>query len=309
MTVKTLSYHALNKGVSLAIIGAVHGNEKCGTQAIYRIIEDLETKKLLLKQGSLHLMPIANPQAYEQNVRFVERNLNRSLYPKKNKQHYEDHLDQNLCAFIDQANVLLDLHSYNSSGEPFLFLETSNTKEIAYAQALDIPNMVYGWSFAFGAGNAKESQGTTEYARLKGIVAVTVECGQHEDPHAPEIGYISILKSLHHLQMIDEQCECATHPALHQAPTPSRQQRYVKMQHVYYREEGDTLVKEWEHLDAVTKQEVIGHRKNGSPILAPDTGYIVLPKCNASTGSEWFYFGTATPLPNIPPQLINSIGL
>src|SRR4051794_30629416 len=108
--IKTVNYQTVEPGKTLAILGAVHGNERCGTEAILRLISDIDTGRIVLTRGTLQLMPVTNPRAYAQNVRFVERNLNRSLYPKKNKRHYEDHLDSIVCAFLDQADVVLDLH-------------------------------------------------------------------------------------------------------------------------------------------------------------------------------------------------------
>jgi len=297
MTVKTVAYHALQQGISLAILGAVHGNERCGTEAIHRLIQELDQGDVVLKSGTLLLMPIANPAAYEQGVRYVERNLNRSLYPKNTKVHYEDHLDPILCAFLDQADVLLDLHSYSSHGDAFIFLDGSNPKEIEYASALGVHDFVYGWTDAFGNEHDKEAQGTTEYAELQGALAVTLECGHHHDAEAANVGYRAIIKSLIHFDMLDETCSAALHAKAESAAITTSKHRCVKMQSVYYREEGATLVKPWRHFDFVSKNEPIAYFENGTVLLAPENGYVVLPKLNASTGDEWFYFGVAADLP------------
>ena len=111
MTVKTVVYQALEAGPALTILGAVHGNERCGPEAIRRLIAALDAGEAALRRGTLQMMPVVNPKAYAQNVRFVERNLNRQLYPKDEKQHYEDHLDPIVCGLLDRTDVLLDLHS------------------------------------------------------------------------------------------------------------------------------------------------------------------------------------------------------
>jgi len=36
--------------------------------------------------------------------------------------------------------------------------------------------------------------------------------------------------------------------------------------------------------------EVIAHRADGTPLRAPDDGFIVFPNPNALPGNEWFYF-------------------
>src|ERR1043165_6187535 len=45
--------------------------------------------------------------------------------------------------------------------------------------------------------------GTTEYMRSQGGYAITLECGQHADPAAPEVGYRAIRNTLAHLRLID----------------------------------------------------------------------------------------------------------
>ena len=46
--------------------------------------------------------------------------------------------------------------------------------------------------------------GTTEYMRSQGGYAITLECGQHDDPAAPEVAYRAIRRTLAHLGLVDE---------------------------------------------------------------------------------------------------------
>ena len=77
MTVKTVFYHSLAPGKTLAVMGGVHGNEVCGPAAITRLLSDLDSGVIVLQRGTLQVIPVANPRAYAQKTRFVERNLNR----------------------------------------------------------------------------------------------------------------------------------------------------------------------------------------------------------------------------------------
>lgn len=298
MTVKTVFHHALEPGKTLAVMGAVHGNEHCGTEAITRLLADLDQGAVALKRGTLQLMPTANPRAYAQKVRFVERNLNRYLFPKQEKRHYEDHLDPIVCSFLDRADVLLDLHSYASQGGPFVFLggTQSRPEEVAYARALGVRDFVCGWAEAFGSGGKggdKESQGTTEYARANGALAVTLECGHHSNADAADIGYRAILRALAHFDMLDADCAAAR---LLEAGTAPEAQRCVWMKSVFYRDPGAGFVKPWQHFDRVAKGETLALLDTG-PLLAPEDGHIILPKASAAVGDEWFFFGTAGAFP------------
>ena len=295
MTVKIITYRPIiAHGPTLTVLGAVHGNERCGAIAINRLVADIDAGKISLKRGTLQLVPITNPKAYEQNVRFVERNLNRYLHPKEDKQHYEDHLDPILCEVLDRTDVLLDLHSYTSKGGPFIFLGADSKKELAFATSLGVQDFAFGWAEAFGkeGDDSKESQGTTEYARTKGALAVTLECGHHFNADAPDIGYRAILRAMAHLGMVDAESLTALEQEKY-----SGKQRVVKMKSVYRRDEGAVMAKPWKHFDPVAKGEAMATLANGDLIAAPDDGFIVLPKDSASTGEEWFFFGTKTTLP------------
>ncbi|MES2208087.1 MAG: succinylglutamate desuccinylase/aspartoacylase family protein [Pseudomonadota bacterium] len=299
MTVKILNYHALEPGTTLAVLGAIHGNERCGPEAMARLIQELDAGHIRLKHGTLLLMPVANPRAYEKNVRYIERNLNRHLYPKKAKHYYEDYLDPIVCGFIDKADVLLDLHSYASQGEAFIFLDGSNPEEADYARSIGVRNFVYGWEQAFGVEHDKESQGTTEYARINNnTLAITLECGNHQDPLNAEIGYRAIIMTLAYFNMLDTECLAAQEHENYKKKfqDEATSQRCVKMKTVYYREEDASLAKPWRHFDFIAQNEAIIYNGNDA-ILAPEDGYIILPKIDAKIGEEWLYFGASTPFP------------
>lgn len=298
MTIKSVYYHALTPGKTLAVMGAVHGNEICGPAAITRLLSNLDSGAIALQRGTLQVIPVANPRAYAQKTRFVERNLNRYLYPKEEKRYYEDHLDPVICDFLDSADVLLDLHSYASQGGPFVFLggSQSRAEEVAYARALGVRDFVCGWAEAFGSGGKggdKESQGTTEYARANGALAVTLECGHHHNADAADVGYRAILRALAHFDMLDPECEAAR--AL-DAGVALEQQRCVWMKSVFYKEAEYAFTKPWQHCDSVARGETIASSSNGD-LVAPEDGHIILPKASAATGDEWFFFGTPGAFP------------
>ena len=289
MTVKIVTLRALEPGPVFTVLGAVHGNERCGPEAIRRLIDGIDRGDVLLGRGTLQLVPVANPKAYEKGVRFVERNLNRQLYPKDVKTYYEDHLDPILCDLLDKTQVLLDLHSYTSQGGPFIFSGGNDAKELAFAQALGVSDFVTGWSEAFGnADGSREGQGTTEYARLQGAIAVTLECGHHTNADAADIGHRAILRALAHLGMLDPASPAAA------ALDPGRalpKRRYVRMKSVFRRESGAEFAKSWRHFDPVAAGEPMARLASGSVLAAPEDGFIVLPKEKAAPGEEWFYFG------------------
>lgn len=51
----------MQPGPRLLVLGAVHGNEVCGTRAIERILAELESGALAITRGQLTLLPVTNP--------------------------------------------------------------------------------------------------------------------------------------------------------------------------------------------------------------------------------------------------------
>lgn len=288
--IKHVVYESSVPGKTLMITGVVHGDEHCGHKAINRLIEALDNEEITLSSGTLILAPKCNPQAFKQNTRFVDRNLNRYLYPKDNPVHYEDYIDPILCSLLEKADVLLDLHSYASPGGPFIFLSTNNPEETAFARDLGVRDFVCGWAEAYGSNKkedgSKEGMGTTEYTRSQGGIAATLECGQHLNQDAPDVGYNAAIRAMQHLGLLN-----ADSNSKHD---DHKDQRLVRMRDVFYRVEGATLSKEFHHFDPVSEGDVIASDSEGKAIYtAPCNGYVVLPKHKAPIDSEWFYFGAA----------------
>src|SRR3989339_723844 len=92
-------------GTSIILVG-VHGNERCGLEAMDTLLPNLKIQK-----GRM-LVAYGNPKAIKQNVRFTDVNLNRMFKPdetlsKKEKASYEYACAQFLKTYLDQAEVLL----------------------------------------------------------------------------------------------------------------------------------------------------------------------------------------------------------
>lgn len=291
ITLKHTVYTTSTPGKTVVLIGGVHGNERCGPAALQALTTAIDSGVYRLERGRLIIAPICNPRAYTENCRFIERNLNRYLFQKapEDRIHYEDHIDPLLCPLLEQADILLDLHSYQSAGNAFIFLGGKNPEETAFARDIGINDFVSGWSDAYGSPGKDESTGTTEYARQFGALAATLECGQHFNENAAEVGFNACVRALRHAGLISAD-------SVIPEKSEHDRQRLVKMHDVFHRPEGGVITKNFTHFDTVNAGDVIVHDTNGKALYtAPADGYIVLPKTNPPIGTEWFYFGkTAT---------------
>lgn len=282
--IKSVTYSAILPGRRLLVLGAVHGTETCGTVALQRVMAEIDSGSLPLIAGQVTFIPVANPQAYAEKKRFIERNLNRYLVPMEIPDSYEARLGNILCPIIASCDVLLDLHSTTIGGAAFASVEGDDVEENNFASALGAQLVVSGWAEAYEAAgrvasDPDESVGTTAYARRFGAKAVLLECGQHQDPQAPEIAYAAVRKALAYWGLTEELL-------VESKPVP-----HLLVKRVYYREDGGVLVQNWPNFSPVKKGETLAFNPAGEPLMAPDDGFVVLTNPTVNRGGEWFYFG------------------
>ena len=311
---KAISYASHEPGTRLIVLGAVHGNETCGTRAVERVAGELDSGALALRAGRVTLVPVTNPLAYANRRRAGDRNLNRGLRPTQSPRQYEDHVANWLCPLLAQQDVLLDLHSFQTPGAPFVMLGPQDNdgtlepfsharQEEALAARLGVQRAMDGWLQAYAGGVALRRErvaasggstadiderygvGTTEYMRSMGGWALTLECGQHDDPDAPSVAYRAIVRTLAHLRLID-----AADPAPQPVVEGLRLSQVIDRLHP-----DDGFAKPWKSFDPVAAGDSIGHRHDGAPVLAPFDGHIVFPNQAAAPGQEWFYLARRHP--------------
>ena len=305
-------------GPTLIVTGAVHGNETAGTKGIRRVLREIDSGDIEIVRGSVTFVPVCNPLAYNHMRRMGERNLNRRLQPKDPSdtapQDNEDRIAAVLCQWLAEHEVLLDLHSFRSPGEPFVMRGPVDNRgplepfahaaaEAQLAAHVGVSRVVEGWMDAYARGVAQRRQrgltpgavhedpsygvGTTEYMRSRGGYGVTLECGQHDDPQGEDVAYLAIRQTLALLGLAD----------IPLAP-PARPFECLALAEVVDRHDAaDTFVKPWTSFDPLAEGELIAVRADGSELRAPQAGCIVFPDVSALPGHEWFYLAQASPRP------------
>jgi L,D-peptidoglycan transpeptidase YkuD (ErfK/YbiS/YcfS/YnhG family)/predicted deacylase len=303
---EAVRFIGLAPGPKLVVVGAVHGNETCGPQAILRAINDCRMGRLSIRRGEVTFLPVANMKAYRQGTREGDRNLNRDLRDKTIPEDYEDRVGNRLCSLLREHDVLLDIHSFRGEGEPFVFAgpldNTGPVEPFRHARAegefaarLGTSIVIHGWLDVYGRfleererlGHPNparsEGVGTTEYMRFSGGYGVTLECGSHEDPQAAEIGYSAIVRALAYLGIVDA------------SPPDITVETVIQVVDVLVCEaEGDRLEEIWKTGDRVIAGQIIVRRADGKVLKAPKDGFVIFPNYAAKPGDGLCYFGVAS---------------
>lgn len=174
-------------GPTLICMGGIHGNEPAGVHALYRVLEALAEKGAPLR-GRLVAMA-GNLAALGREQRFIERDLNRAwsadeitelLGRPPDMDHAEDREQRELIAALDQCQaeargplLFLDLHTSSAPGASFSCMsDTLANRRIAFA--LPIPVILGLEECIDGA--------CMEYFNRRGMIAMAVEGGRHQDP-------------------------------------------------------------------------------------------------------------------------------
>ena len=310
---KSLHYAGRAPGPRLIVLGAVHGNETCGTRAIERVLAELDSGALTLAAGSVSFVPVSNALAYAHGRRAGERNLNRALQPTDTPRQFEDHVANWLCPLLAAHEVLLDLHSFHGGGQPFVMVGPRDNagplepfaqaaREEGLARCLGVGRAVDGWLDTYATGVARRRAaaeaegraevlemdprygvGTTEYMRSVGGCALTLECGSHDDPASIEVAWRAIRNTLAHLGLSDGP-----------APPAQRLQTLSLASVVDKHDAADAFVRNWKSFDPLRAGERIGTRASGEAVSAPHDGWIVFPFAAALPQQEWFYLARAS---------------
>ena len=280
MILKKYTFNSEKRGCNVLFLGAIHGNEPAGTKAIYKVVEKFATKALIPLCGSVSFIPVCNPKAFEKDIRQIDENLNRIIKKYNNPETYEQQIANELVEHISQADIIIDLHStFCPLAEPFIFSDYPNDLADKISSALNIKYIIKGWPEIYSSISSIQDLSTGACAQSFGKTCLTVECGHHYADETIQTAYYTIMNTLLCLKMLQGY------------PSAPVKQEYVMMDTVFIKAKEGKLSKDYNHLDKVTKGEILATYNDGSTEICPKDAYILLPKANASVKTEWFYLG------------------
>lgn len=169
-----ITKEGVKPGKTSVIFAGIHGNEHCGIHAFEQIIPDL-----VIESGKV-IFQIGNPKAVSNNVRFNETNLNRMFkdeqeFSETEKQTYEYTRALELKVLLDNADMLLDIHSSTNTDSKRFIIGEKNSFHIAEQLPFDL--VVSGF-------DEYEPGGTDSYMNKQNKIGICIECGQHKDMEA-----------------------------------------------------------------------------------------------------------------------------
>jgi succinylglutamate desuccinylase len=252
--------------VSMILVG-VHGNERCGIDAIEELLPSLKIQK-----GRV-LIAYGNPKAIDQNVRYTEANLNRlfksdEMLSEREKDSCEYSRAQFLKKYLDQADCLLDIHaSLTPNSQRFVICEKNAQKITKY---LPVSLVVSGF-------DEVEPGGTDYYMNQQDKIGICIECGYFDDASSKEVAKESIFSFL---------AICENIAGI----TKEYSQASVAIKGMHSTKNNFVLTRQFKDFEQVNEGEVIGI-DGVEEIKMPFNGVILFARNRNIPNEEAFLYG------------------
>ncbi len=150
----------------IAVVAGIHGDEPCGVRAIERLLDDRPAVERPVK------LVVANEEALERQVRYVDEDLNRAFPGDPDATTHEGRLADRLVEELDGC-LAFSMHSTQSHAEPFAIV--NGVSEIATDICPQLPVSAVVETSTFSQGRLFSSIDTVE-----------VECGMQGTETAAE---------------------------------------------------------------------------------------------------------------------------
>ncbi len=272
------SFDSGKPGKNILILGSIHGDEPCGSLAIEKLREGIVSWKIQLLEWKITCIPYANLVAYQQQKRQITENLNRIFWSNRSGDIYD--IARNIEKEILESDFILDLHSFSSWVDPFIFNDYNTEHINTIIQNIPIKYVMTGWTELYKETPELDTIG---FAKKNGQPWITIECGENTDPKSQENAYTAIISVLWFFQIIEKE-----------TPKQKQEQIWIHVDTIIRKEEEGSFLKEWKNFDPVEKWEPIGIYNSGKIISAPYDGMIIMPNSSVEKNWEWCYFGKIT---------------
>ena len=295
-------YIGSSPGPMFLVIGAMHGNEPAGVEAIKMLFRELALEPHhnpdFKVKGSI-LGIIGNLQAYQKHVRYINKDLNRSwtsnnvsIALNPNAKQTDETVEIGEVLKVVKAHVrevepteifVLDIHTTSSKGGIFS-IASQDQKSLELAQTMHAPvvtEMLHGLSGTSIHFFRGENMGIK-------TTALTFEAGQHSDILSPGRAYAAIVNCLKAIGCVRAQDVENRHDKV-LIEFSKNLPKITKLTYKYPIEDGAQfkMVPGFISFDQIHKGQLLAYDK-GQKVHAPDSGLILMPLYQEQ-GEEGFF--------------------
>lgn len=291
------SYSQHAPGPTTIVLTAIHGNEPRTVEAAERVCAELEQLDAPFSGRICVLM--GNRRAFDEGVRFVDVDLNRTFTYDFNgtlrlhqieqdiaEAHEQRELIASLKSILQQRDTnypvyAIDLHTFSGQGAPFsVFSDTLRNR--AFAEC---------WPVPFILGLAEQLPGTViDYLSAAGCIAATIETGQHEDPVSADLHTAALRLALVRAGHVQPEALASLGDDFQMLAEAARgipRVLDVQMRHAITPADHFRMKPGFANFDPVTASQHLGEDISG-PVRAERSGRLLLPLYQ-SQGSDGYF--------------------
>lgn len=284
------SFFSATPGPHVLVNALTHGNEPCGAVAVSRLLD----MTLRPRCGRLTLS-FANVEAYaawragrDLPARYLDRDLNRLWrddWIDADATSREAARARELRPVFAGADILLDLHSTAHTPRPFFVIaDMPKTRRLADAMAWPPDQQLM-------PGGCIEGRHLIDYGRFSDpddpAVAVTVECGRHDDAASASVALAAALRFLAVTGVL------APADAVPAPPPAGPLRRYRTVAPCVVRSDRFELLVPVDGFVDVRAGDVVA-LDGGEPVRAPFDATILAPRPDPARGTPAFIWSVAT---------------
>ncbi len=285
-------YTGPERGPLLVVLGAMHGNEPAGVQALDLLFKMLELEPITNPDFTFRgrmVGLIGNTRAFSEKERYIEQDLNRLWIPsvidrifrtdwselgpeEKELRELLGLINEEIDRYQPERFILLDLHTTTAHGGIFS-IASDDPESIGIALELHAPVI---------KGMLKGIQGTTlHYFNDDNFeprtVAISFEAGQHNDPLSVNRSIAAITNCLRTIGCVDaEDVENRHDELLIEYSRSLPKVAELLMCHTVQPEDEFRMAPNYKNFQPVHKGELLAHDRNGY-IFAQSDGRILMP--------------------------------
>lgn len=280
-------------GPTLVVVAGVHGNEPAGLEAGHRLLAHFENGSLV---GELVVLA-GNVEGLRRGVRHQVRDLNRGWTDAHmtriaalaaTERTHEDAEQHELWAAIEDARArargpvyLADLHTSSAAGVPFvLYRETPEQHDFVRIFPIPVIN-----------GIVEKVEGVlSEFCCARGIIAFSVEGGQHDAPESRDALEAILWLSMQRAGMAFVGAEVERANRLLDGMRAGLPRTVdVQSRHAITPEDAFLMEPGFRNIDRVHKGQLLARDRRGE-VRAHEDGVVVLPLYQ-KLGNEGFFWG------------------
>ena len=288
-----------HSGPTVVFFAGIHGNEPAGVKALEHCFAALAGEVNAMKGQCYGIL--GNLKALDQNVRFLDEDLNRMWLPHRLGSLRQDqaqcnaeeaemvelyHLLQDIISNAPPPFYVIDLHTTSGETAPFVVMNDSLLNR-RFTQQYPLPVILGIEEYLTGA--------LLSHINERGYVAFGFESGQHESPEAVKNALTFIHYTLGLVGVVDVNDEALERWRVKLARTANTAHRFYEIyyQHLLRPDVPFTMQPGFVNFESVPKGTLIA-KEGGRPIIVEKRRQLFMPLYQDS-GYEGYYFIRSIP--------------